>query len=93
MEQQLMDSLDALNQVALTKNASIVLVGILPTIALKDLTKDNITPLKRPKVLDSAFTQLRGDSYKLRLEGTDQLIATLDSIMFESCNTSFQIHF
>lgn len=92
MEQQLGASLDELGQLAASVKAKIVLVGILPTIARRDLTKENITPLKRYHALDIGLTELRGEPYQLRLEGTDQLITTLDSTMFESCNTSFQIH-
>ena len=92
MEKNLRDLLDQLNQLASSENSRIVLAGILPSITLKDLTKKNLTPLVRYRALDHALTKSRGGPYILRLEGIDQLITQLDSTMFESCSTSFQIH-
>jgi len=93
MEQQLNALLDEIGQSAEAIKAKIILVGILPTIAMSDLTRENITPIKRYYALNDGLIQLRGGPYELRLEGTDQLITTLDSSMFESCNTSFQVHY
>ena len=33
-----------------------------------------------------------GRPYKLRIQGTDELHTEHDSVMLESCNTSFQVH-
>ncbi|MGI9544002.1 MAG: CBS domain-containing protein [Cyclobacteriaceae bacterium] len=93
MEQQLLTLLKELELLAVSANSKTILVGVLPTISMSDLTKENITPLKRYHALNNGLLELRGGPYELRLEGTDQLITTLDSSMFESCNTSFQIHY
>lgn len=93
MEQELSSLLEELGQLAAIAKSKIILVGVLPTITMSDLTKENITPLKRYHALNNGLLELRGGPYELRLEGTDQLITTLDSTMFESCNTSFQIHY
>jgi hypothetical protein len=33
-----------------------------------------------------------GDDFKLHIMGVDELKLTHDSILFETCNTSFQVH-
>ena len=93
LEGELSALLKEMSQQAEEVNTKIVLVGILPTISRVDLTKDNITPLSRYYALNNGLMELRGSPYELHLEGTDQLITTLDSSMFESCNTSFQVHY
>jgi CBS domain-containing protein len=39
------------------------------------------------------MTQMRGDAYEFRLKGMDELIVKHDSVMLESCCTSFQVHY
>lgn len=70
-----------------------VLAGILPTIRQSDLVMDNMTPNPRYFALNAALTGMRGSEYDFRIQGTDELITKLDSIMFETCNTSFQVHY
>jgi len=70
----------------------ILLTGILPTLKKKDLVFENITPLKRYEVLNNVLKKFRGNHFKLRIEGVDQLILKHETILFEACNTSFQVH-
>ena len=70
----------------------ILLAGILPTLKKKDLVFENITPHKRYKVLNKILKKIRGNDFKLRIEGVDELILKHESILFEACNTSFQVH-
>ncbi|MCS6904383.1 MAG: CBS domain-containing protein [Bacteroidia bacterium] len=93
MENQLKTYLEMLESCLHSMNLDYVLTGILPTIHYNDLTLENITPLPRYKALDAAINQLRGSDFELRIEGTDELIANTKTIMFESCNTSFQLHY
>jgi CBS domain-containing protein len=71
---------------------SSVLVGILPTIRRSDLELDNLTPLPRYHLLNDILTQQRAGEYEFRIVGADELITRHNSIMFEGCNTSFQVH-
>ena len=73
-------------------NNKIILTGILPTIKKKDLVFENITPYKRYKVLNNVLKKLRGNDFRLRIKGVDELILKHESILFEACNTSFQVH-
>ncbi len=70
----------------------ILLNGILPTLRKKDLIFDNMTPLQRYTTLNNAIKQIKEDHFKLRIRGVDELILNHDSILFEACNTSFQVH-
>ncbi len=93
LENQLNDLLKkghySANQVGENK---ILLAGILPTLKKKDLVFENITPHKRYKLLNNIIKKIRGNDFKLRIEGVDELILKHESILFEACNTSFQVH-
>ena len=68
------------------------LTGILPTISLSDLTFSSMTPVERYKVLSRELLSLRGEKFEIFLQGVDDLHLKLDSILFEACNTSIQVH-
>jgi predicted transcriptional regulator/gamma-glutamylcysteine synthetase len=68
------------------------LAGILPTIERSDFDIKNITPYQRYMVLNETLKRNKGESFEIRISGVDELIMNLDSILAESCNTSFQIH-
>lgn len=70
----------------------IVLTGILPTLQKKDFSIKNMTPTIRYKTLNKAFKGIRGNNFKLVIKGIDELYVKSNSILFEACNTSFQIH-
>ncbi|NNF12410.1 MAG: CBS domain-containing protein [Gemmatimonadetes bacterium] len=73
--------------------AEIALTGILPTLSKSDVTLENITPRTRYHALNEAFAKARGgEPYKLRIQGSDELYTEHQSVMLESCNTSFQVH-
>ena len=75
-----------------TENNKIILAGILPTLRKKDLIFKNVTPFKRYKTLNKVLKKIRGDDFKLHIQGVDELILKHKSILFEACNTSFQVH-
>ncbi len=93
METQLLSYLQELDDALKTWDATTVLAGILPTIRREDLRLNNLTPLPRYHLLNDVLNSLRGGPYEFRIEGKDELITKLDTIMFEGCNTSFQVHF
>jgi len=70
----------------------ILLTGILPSLKKKDLVFKNMTPYERYKTLNNVMRGIRGDEFKMRIRGVDELIIKHDSILFEACNTSFQVH-
>lgn len=74
------------------ENNKILLTGILPSLQKKDLVFENMTPYERYKTLNNVISGIRGDEFKMRIRGVDELIINHDSILFEACNTSFQVH-
>ena len=73
--------------------ADVILTGILPTLLRSDVTLENITPHERYYALNAALAQLRGgEPHRLQIEGIDDLYIEDDSVILESCNTSFQVH-
>ena len=70
----------------------ILLAGILPTLKKKDLVFSNMTPFDRYKILNEVLKNIRGEDFKLNIRGVDELILKHKSILFEACNTSFQVH-
>lgn len=70
----------------------ILLTGILPTIRLLHLKHDFMSPAVRYKALSDSFLGLRGGMFEINLQGVDELIASLETVLFEACNTSFQMH-
>ena len=92
MELQLHQLLQKVRAAAQSCGAEVVLIGILPTIRKSDLGLDNLSPVPRYFVLNSALKKLRGGAYEFRIKGTDELIVKHDSVMIEACCTSFQFH-
>jgi CBS domain-containing protein len=93
MEKQLRDCLGELSGHLEKYNSDYIMVGILPTIRTSDLSLDNLTPNPRYFALNEAILQMRGGPYEFRIQGSDELVSSHDSLMFESCNTSFQVHY
>lgn len=73
-------------------NTELFLTGILPTITMADLTFVSMTPIERYKVLSQELLNLRGEKFEIFLEGVDDVKLKLESILFEACNTSIQLH-
>lgn len=93
MELELDRLLAQAREAARAEGAEVCLTGILPTLAKSDLSLENITPRARYYALNDALNRMRnGAVYRLRIEGTDELIVEHDSVMLESCNTSAQVH-
>ena len=93
MQDELETLLELARKAAATKNADVLLSGILPTLLKSDLTLDNLTPVPRYHELNRGVIRLRGGPLSIHIKGLDELHLTHDNIMMESCNTSFQVHF
>lgn len=94
MEKQLRDCLEYFDGICAEMGVDYVLTGILPTIRESDLELENMTPKPRYFALNDAILRMRGGiPIEYHLEGQDQLITKKNSVMFEACNTSFQVHY
>ncbi len=92
MESQLDELLKIAHQSAEAQKNRVILTGILPTIRKSELDFNNMTPNPRYRVLDNILKELRGEEFSLNIEGVDEVSVKADSILYEACNTSFQIH-
>ena len=92
LDSQLRDRFALIRKVAARHGADAVITGILPSLSKSDLALDNMTPRPRYAALNQALTRMRGGAYVLQIDGTDDLRVEHDSVMLESCNTSFQVH-
>ena len=92
MEHELRGYISQVREAARTHGAQVALTGILPTLSKSDLSLDNITPRARYHALNEAMHKASGGNFRLRIQGTDELMIEHDSVMLEACNTSFQVH-
>ena len=93
LENDLYHLVDKAHQAAETIDYNkIILTGILPTFKRKDLVFENMTPHQRYKVLNDVMRKVRGNNFRIKVRGVDELILDHESILFEACNTSFQVH-
>lgn len=92
MDDQLQMLLQQTNQHAAEYDSSVVLTGILPTIRKSELNSRFMTPSPRFKAFDRVLREMRGEDFSLSIEGVDEVNLRTSSILFEACNTSFQIH-
>ncbi len=93
LEHQLINCLKTARESAKKHEGDIILMGSLTTIRKSDLGMENLTPMSRYYMLNDALTRIRGAEHELKIKGADELHVKHDSVMMESCNTSFQIHF
>ncbi len=77
---------------AKTFGDTIILTGILPSIDLRAVELDYLTPNPRYHALGEIVKRLRGQDFELNINGVDELLLAHTNILFEACNTSFQIH-
>ena len=92
MEARLEDALGRARATASGLGCDILLAGILPSIELADLVLDNLTPLPRYHEINRIITTLAGGALRTLIQGRDSLQVSLDNVVLETCNTSFQVH-
>lgn len=92
VEQQLGQLLDKAKAASKEHQSKVVLTGILPTISKEELGMDYMTPIPRYYKLNDTLKMWRGDDFNVRIRGVDELSIHHDSVLFEACNTSFQLH-
>ena len=93
IEKDIVDHLAEARVAAAELGVEVLLLGILPTITRKHLSLDAMTPMPRYFLLNDTLKRMRGGNFSLSIKGHDELRFDHDNILFEACNTSFQIHF
>ncbi len=92
LHQDLKSNLKFLKDKTANLNLDFPLTGILPTLERADFDIKNMTPFQRYHVLNDILKKVETDTFDIRISGVDELQLSLDSILAESGNTSFQIH-
>jgi len=91
-ELELQTLLRKADAIANTFGDTIILTGILPSIDLRAVEMDYLTPNPRYHALGEIVKRLRGQDFELNINGVDELLLAHTNILFEACNTSFQAH-
>jgi CBS domain-containing protein/gamma-glutamyl:cysteine ligase YbdK (ATP-grasp superfamily) len=93
IEHELQQLLGAASDAAATFDARVLLTGILPTVRDSDIIAENMTPVPRYTALNDALRASRGSDFSVYIRGVDELITRQATILYEGCNTSFQVHY
>jgi hypothetical protein len=70
----------------------VVLVGILPTLRPRDLTRKAISDTPRYQALNNGLRRLRQEPFQIDIKGVDRLTFCVDDVTLEAANTSWQVH-
>lgn len=93
LETSLTEQLSILQEVAQQHGATVVPVGILPTLAEEHFAGDEwLSPGNRFKALDHSILTARGEDIALQIHGPEQLDIISHSIGTEAACTSMQLH-
>ena len=93
MEHELNECVERARAMARKHGGDVVMAGILPTLGDEHLSLDWMTQSVRYLEMNSALRDLAGGTFKTLIKGIDQLETSVDNVMLEACNTSFQVHF
>ncbi len=73
--------------------AEALLIGILPTLQLHDLRKENMTPTQRYAALDDQIGRMRRrQPHLIEITGEEDLRFMHEGVMVEAATTSLQLH-
>jgi len=92
LEKTLNDYLNKAKLIAEKNDAKILLTGILPSLTLKHVNSNYMTPIERYYVLNDAIKESRKQDFHIHIKGVDEINLKHNSVMLEGCNTSFQMH-
>lgn len=80
-------------QEADSRGLHLLMIGTLPTLAERDLTLENMTPMLRYRALnEQILRQRQGRPLRLEIHGHERLSTEHRDVMLEAAATSLQIH-
>jgi hypothetical protein len=91
-EETLRASLNHAEERSSTVGAHQVMIGILPTLTDKHLSRNSISPNPRYALLNDQILNARGEDISISIAGRERLVTTADSIVPEAACTSTQFH-
>jgi hypothetical protein len=91
-ERDLLASLARAEERAAKAEASLVVIGILPTLTQRHAVLENLSTDPRYRVLNEQIVAARGEDLALDIRGVERLQVCTDSIAPEAACTSVQFH-
>ncbi|MGH0030769.1 MAG: glutamate--cysteine ligase [Myxococcota bacterium] len=92
LRRELESARDELSRAASRLGGRIVMIGILPTLAERDLSPAAMTDSARFRALSRALRERRQGPFLLDITGEDRLHLACDDVTFEGAGTSLQVH-
>jgi gamma-glutamyl:cysteine ligase YbdK (ATP-grasp superfamily) len=92
LEREIRADLNAADGKARTVGSHLVMIGILPTLAERDVDESAMSANERYKVLNEQIFAARGEDMRIEIDGPEQLLTHADSITPEAACTSVQLH-
>lgn len=93
LEEELNETWRRCLAVAKELEATMMMIGILPTVREQDLSLKHISARNRYHALNQQVLEMRGGKpLELDITGQESLSLTHNSVMLEAATTSFQIH-
>ncbi|MGC0249750.1 glutamate-cysteine ligase family protein [Pseudactinotalea sp. Z1748] len=92
LEEQLRTSMNEAEAKAAKHDASIVMIGVLPTLRTEDLTGNWMSANERYRALEEAIFSSRREDIELDISGVEHLRMLTPTIAPESACTSVQLH-
>jgi hypothetical protein len=85
-------ALGQLGRAAGAHGATVVAIGILPTLREVDLDASAMTDLARYRALSHSLKALRQAPFRIDIQGEESLVYESDDVTLEGAATSFQVH-
>jgi gamma-glutamyl:cysteine ligase YbdK (ATP-grasp superfamily) len=92
IEQELTESIARIDRAAAGHCGSTIAIGILPTLTLAQLQENAMTEMPRYQALSKGVKRIRGEHFRIRIDGKDPLDQRCEHLTTEGANTSFQLH-
>ncbi len=91
-EEHISDALRSAEHKGRDLGASLVLIGILPTVTPQHTVLESISGNPRYRSLNDEMVAARGEDFAIDIRGVERLQIFTDSILAEAANTSIQFH-
>ncbi|MBO2452901.1 glutamate--cysteine ligase [Actinomadura barringtoniae] len=92
LEREVRDHLNKAEHAARGVGASLVMIGILPTLRRSDIGEEALSPNARYRLLNDQIFAARGEELHIDIEGPEPLSMHADCILPEAACTSVQFH-
>lgn len=93
LETLITDKLAHVNKLLSAREASVLGVGILPTLNEAHIGPKVMTPTLRYEALSEILLAMRGRDFKIDIDGEDPLRMQRQDVSLEGVCTSFQVHY